>query len=251
MCCFSGHVNFVRSTKIFARALPDNHQALAYGMTLRTPKDVAMILPIPVAEGSDEKAVQFVALDKYPDFFDDLERCFPNETFGYSKGLTRAANAGPPQLEVVKVGSFNASFVPTIKDFSRLDAQFRLPDGVWEKLGQYAKYGFAVFKLRKGEATVHPMAFTFPTALPGKLFFPTVHIHDGQVHARAGFDHALYAQPSPRGLIEPHRWKESEVPASARLAMGKAAGLVHGPGHIYRRTMIGQLKNEDVIIHVA
>jgi hypothetical protein len=252
MCCFSGRIRFVRATKIFARSLPENQQALVYSMMLDTPDDVAMILPIPVAEGSGEKAVKFVALEKYPDFFEDLGKCFPepktDRAFGYN---TRGVAAAAPKLEVVQVGSFNASYVPTVKDFSRLDAQFRLPDGVWDKLGNYARYGFAVFKLRKGSATVHPMAFTFPTALPGKLFFPTVHIHDGEVHPRAQFDHILYAQPSPRGLIEPYRWTESDVPASAKLAMGKSAGLVDGKAHVHRRLMLGKLKNEDVIIAAA
>lgn len=250
MCCFSQPINSVHQTRIFARALAEQRQALVYGMTLDSPKDVAMILPIPVAGGSGEKAVSFVALDKYPEFFSDLQSCFPMvRTFSNSRGI--AAKSDQQALEVVRVGSFNASFVPTEKDFARLDPQFRLPDGVWARLGGYAKYGFAVFKLRKGAAVVHPMAFTFPTSLPGQLFFPTVHIHDGEVHKKADFDHVLYAQPSPRGLVESHRWEESEVPVQARLAMGKTHGLVHGPGHVFRRTMVGELKNVDVIVGVA
>jgi hypothetical protein len=247
MCCFSGPVTSVRATNIFARALPDQRQALVYSMSLNTPKDVAMILPLPVAEGSGEDALKFVSFEKYPDFFSDLNRCFP-QARSFKSDAPLAAAAGP--LKVHEVGNFNASFIPTVKDFSRVDRQFRLPDGVWEKLGDYAKYGFAVFKLRKGDAKVHPMAFTFPSAMPGKLFFPTVHIHDGEVHPKADFDHVLYAQPSPRGLVEPHRWVESEVPASSKLAIGKCGGLVHAQGHVHRRVMSGQLKNVDVIVGV-
>jgi hypothetical protein len=41
----------------------------------------------------------------------------------------------------------------------------RLPEGVWAKLPGYADFGFAVFKLKPGNAQVHPMAFSFPAAL--------------------------------------------------------------------------------------
>jgi hypothetical protein len=36
------------------------------------------------------------------------------------------------KLEVIQVGDFEASFVPTVKDFSRLDERFRLPSAVWD-----------------------------------------------------------------------------------------------------------------------
>jgi hypothetical protein len=38
------------------------------------------------------------------------------------------------------------------------------------------------------------MALSFPVREGGKLFFPTVHIHDGKVHPTERFDHTLYAQ---------------------------------------------------------
>ena len=251
MCCFSRQINSVENTRIFARVLPENRQALVYAMSLDTPADVAMILPIPVAADSGEEAVKFISLEKYPEFFTQLQRCFPvARSFGWKSDELPKAAAGAAPLKVHEVGAFNASFVPTIKDFSRLDEQFRLPNGVWEKLDGYAKYGFAVFKLRKGNSKVHPMAFTFPTAMPGKLFFPTVHIHDGEVHARAEFDHVLYCQPTPRGLVEPHRWEESNVLAALHVDMRKSQGLVTGNSHIYRRTMNGTLANKDLIVTV-
>jgi hypothetical protein len=37
---------------------------------------------------------------------------------------------------VREVGSFEASYVPKIADFSRLDERFRLPVAVWKKLPQ-------------------------------------------------------------------------------------------------------------------
>ena len=104
-----------------------------------------------------------------------------------------------------------ASFVPAIKDFARLDKQFRLPDSVWEKLPLYKEFGFAVFKLKKpekGEQKVHPMAFEFPRASKNILFFPTVHIHDGTVPAKARFDHSLFARSATS-----RRWTGRNRPA--------------------------------------
>ena len=250
MCCFSGNVRSVSNTRIFARLLPENRQALVYSMSLDTPEDVAMILPIPVPPGSGEKAVRFISFEKYADVFEDIERTFPRLvplSFGGIKSRALPA-AAKNELEVQKVGSFDASFVPSIKDFSRLDAQFRLPDGVWEKIGNYAKFGFAVFKLRKGNQAVHPMAFAFPTAMPGRIFFPTVHIHDGKVHKTAEFDHTLYAQTASGRAPELLGWEESETLASGAVKLEKTSGLIVGPSHFFRKKMHGRLRNADVII---
>jgi len=144
---------------------------------------------------------------------------------------------------VVEVGSFVASFVPTVKDFGRLDEQFKLPEGTWARLPQYKDYGFAVFKLKKGEHKVHPTAFSFPRADARRLFFPTVHIHDGKVHDRASFDHALYCQDADTAT----RWEESPRPAEFFLTkLDQVKGVVDPKGHVYRRQMAGTYKNEDV-----
>src|ERR1700689_2215245 len=50
MCCFSGPVQDVSNTKIFARAT-HGAQLLAYQMTFSTTTDLAMILPLPVPKG--------------------------------------------------------------------------------------------------------------------------------------------------------------------------------------------------------
>src|SRR5215204_1243713 len=235
MCCFSQPVDYVRATQIFARPAKGGGQYLVYSMSLKAGSDLAMILPIPTPRASKEDAVTFINLEKYPDFFDDLRKGFPVPPApGRAKNGAPAPLAAPPKLKVVEVGSFVASFVPTVKDFARLDDQFRLPDGTWDQLPQYKDYGFAVFKLKKGEQKVHPMAFEFPRADKGKLFFPTVHIHDGKVHARAGFDHVLYCQ----GADTQMRWRESPQPAEMFLKkLDQANGVVDGKGHVYREVM--------------
>ena len=178
MCLFSGAVNAVADTNIFARLSGQGSQFLVYSMNFSADAELAMILPLPVPKNAAEDAVQFINLASYPDFFTDLYEAFPRPRT-VSFGLT--ASFSEP-LEVVSVGSFDASFVPTITDFQRLDARFRLPSSVWQSLPAYQNYGFAVFKLKSGDLTVHPMAFEFPTIEPTRLFFPTLHMVTVRIH---------------------------------------------------------------------
>jgi hypothetical protein len=247
MCCFSKPVKLVADTNIFARGSKEGRQFLVYSMRLTAGEDLAMILPIPVPAESKENAVRFINLEEYSAFFTDLRAGFPvPATLGRAKnGKWHGAGL---KLEVVEVGSFEASFVPAIKDFARLDERFRLPEGVWEKLPQYKDHGFAVFKLKKGASKVHPMAFEFPRARPEELFFPTVHIHDGKVHARATFDHALYCQRSGNDNLQITDWQESTQPAGLFMKIKKAQGLLEPDEHCYLKELRGQHRNEDIVL---
>jgi hypothetical protein len=243
MCCFSRRVDHVGGTQIFARAADGEREFLVYSMILAAREDLAMILPIPVPKGSADDAVRFINLEKYTEFFAELGRGFPESRGGIP---TLAKSADQPKLEVLKVGSYDASFVPTIADFSRLDERFRLPDQVWDQLPAYKDYGFVVFKLRKGKSEVHPMAFEFPRANRQQLFFPTVHVHDGKVHATARFDHTLYCQSSGEEAIV--EWEESARPAGLFMKIDRAKGILDAGGHVYRRIIRGQRKNQDILI---
>lgn len=247
MCCFTGPVLGVDNTRIFARWLPGSRpprQLLAYQMNFKARRDLAMVLPLPVVPGSGEKAVEFLNLEKVPDFFEKLTTLFPERTDSYGKTPAMICVPASTMLEVVKVGSFEASFVPTLADFRRLDRRFRMKEGVWEKLPQYADWGFAVFKLRRDSTTVHPMAFSFPNSMPKNgLFLPTVHIHDGEVHAEEEFDHSFYCQV-PRGHRGPPDWQESaKLPSS--LGPLDDAGLLDRHSHVHRREIAGLLPNRD------
>jgi hypothetical protein len=252
MCCFSRPVQSVSATKIFARPAENGRQYLVYSMTLRAKEELAMVLPLPVQAGSGEKALEFIDLKIYPGFFADLRKGFPAPL----PPPTKARALGDPpepkeKLEVVSVGSFEASFVPTVADFARLDERFRLPPGTWEKLPTYRDHGFAVFKLKAGESKVHPMAFSFPRARPGELFFPTVHIHDGKVHDRAKFDHVLFCQRGAEETFNLLDWDESTRHAGAFMQLDKARSVIDGGGHCYRRTLTGTLPNKDFILGAA
>ncbi len=243
MCCFTGAIQRVAKTRIFARAAAGNRQLLAYSMYVEMKSELAMVLPLPAPARSAEDAMRFISLKDYPDFFADCQKGWPQPAANTRNMPPGFVGAAPPKkLAVVQVGNFEASFVPGVADFARLDERFRLPAGSWSELGNYADWGFAVFKLKPGSQTIHPMAFEFPTRSPERLFFPTVHIHDGKVHKSAGFDHALYCQAAGG----PHAgWAPSYAEAKRFMKVEKSAGLVDGDKPLLLRTMVGRLKNED------
>jgi hypothetical protein len=246
MCCFSRPVIAVNGTNIFARATSSERQALVYSMLLRTREELAMILPIPVRPHSGENAVRFINLKRYPNFFQDLERAFINDLGSKSASIPPPSGAARSPLAVVDVGSFEASFVPTIRDFDRLDERFRLPAGTWDQLPLYKNYGFTVFKLKPGAKVIHPMAFEFPRAQPHRLFFPTVHIHDGKVHDTAMFDHALYCQKMPGDTFSLAQWRESSVLAESFMKVEQSAGIVAPKTHCHQLQIRGRKKNADI-----
>lgn len=246
MCCFSRPVEDVSDTKIFARFGSGLNQYLAYSMSLHTRERLAMILPIPVARGSGEDAVKFINLQKYPHFFNDMLQGFPPPRVPGAKSVVAVQPEG--QLKVHSIGSFDASFVPTVVDFSRLDDRFRLPGDVWTRLPGYAGFGFAVFKLKRVRGPVHPMAFSFPTAMPQSLFFPTLHIHDGEIHPMEEFDHTLYAQGS---RISARDWRESAGIAMQFVKCHLSEGLVSPGHHVYRREIRGISENGDIVLRAS
>jgi hypothetical protein len=261
MCCFSRPVRFVGATRIFARAAGpgDARQWLVYAMSVELDEELAMVLPLPVPPSPGDDAVSFVDLSGYASLFTDLESAFPPDwsTVSQAKGgLARSAPAVRPPLAVVDVGSFEASFVPRRADFSRLDPRFRLSDAVWASLEDYGDWGFAVFQLKPRRAgffrrvarqTVHPMAFSFPRRDPEALFFPTLHVHDGDVPARARFDHTLFCQVD--GVLDATLgWDTSLGPLGASVAPERARGVLD-PGRAGRRTSLhNELPNRDVVL---
>lgn len=273
MCCFSGQVQRVAGTRIFAR-LDGARQALVYSMTFAAANDVAMLLPVPVPPKSAEDAVKFVSLEGYPKLFEALDALYPRSK-GEGRGLTDSA---PPQrkLQVHDVGAFEASFVPSLGDMDRLDERFRMPAGAWDVLARrrpreqaapkltqaewdalpdYRDWGFCVFKLKASADAkqVHPMAFTFPTRHADRVFFPTVHVHDGSYPLVEEFDHELFLQVGAGALqgAEADAWEESPGPASAAVDTAKARGLVAADDHVYRRRLRGERPNRDQVVATA
>src|SRR5712691_669648 len=207
MCCFSQAVDRVSDTGIFARGT-NGRQVLVYSMAYAARSDLAMVLPLPVPPRPPEEAVRFINLKEYPEFFVHLKMAFPAYVLLARSWDMPSLYAASIPLVVHEVGDFEASFVPGLSDFERLDPRFRIPRTVWDELPAYQDYGFAVFKLKANTKRnlrrlfrgtpepethkVHPMAFEFPRRQPELLYFPTLHVHDRTVHPGADYDHVLY-----------------------------------------------------------
>lgn len=263
MCMFAKPVISVSDTQIFANMANSKWQNLVYQMSFKTKDLNAMILPLPVAD-QEEDAVEFVSLESYPDFFDDLNKGFPQlaSKFGFGGGALLDSTKEDSKLKVHEVGNFVASFVPSLNDFDRLDEKFVIPKQTWDKIPTYANYGFAVYQLKQLEGNSHPMAFKFRTRLEERIFFPTVHIHDGEVHQLEDFDHTLYVQHRRLDRVagkyrnatdvDPNTgWIRSQKFAKRFMDMKKAKEIVEKDILVHRRIMKGKLKNEDVILNLA
>lgn len=252
MCCFSGPVLTVRATRIFARALEGPRQLVVYETAFAAANDLAMVLPIPVPEGTADDAVRFVDLSNEALFFERLDIAFVSrQALGIGAPQSAGAPYRAPPLVVHEVGEFQASFVPSRADFARLDPSFRLEPDVIDALGARASYGFVVVQLRKRATPVrvHPIGFTYPTRDPARLFFPTVHVHDGQVHDHADFDHYLFCQADP--LIEPYlapTFRPSPMRAEEHMNLALAAGVIDAGRCCYFRRLKGLLKNQDTVV---
>jgi hypothetical protein len=270
MCCFSQPVEVVADTNIFARSANDR-QFLVYSMSYAAATDLAMVLPLPVPPQPPEDAVRFINLERYPKFFRDMAAGFPPKWLAtLSRGRPMAAAAAGPTLQVHEVGSFEASFVPRLEDFDRLDERFRIPRATWDHLPAYRDFGFAVFKLRGSPSPprrllrglfrgrraqgrpalrrLHPMAFEFPRRNLELLYFPTVHIHDRQVHPYAAFDHMLYCQPDVGTEEYLAEWEESSGPASNFMDVARTEGIVVPDRPCWRRPLKGRLENRDTLL---
>lgn len=263
MCCFSGRqvALQVSNTRIYAQRR-GGRQLLVYEMRLATREPVAMVLPLHVAPGTGEDALRFVDLSGYPGLFDDLDRAFaPPPSRGPPPQAPGPASAG--RLRVEKVGAFEASYVPSLADFGRLDPRFRIDDSLWGRLPGYAAAGFAVFQLAAGEQRVHPMALEYPARWPECLYFPTVHIHDGELPARAVFDHSLYFQGFDEVVLGDRTFgARGEGEVTFRRVQGtyspraigacvdesRAAGLFDPQMHGFRLRAAGELRNDDTWI---
>lgn len=223
---------------------------LAYAMSFSADDELAMVLPLATTVGAGDDAVRFIDLSGYANFFDELDRVFPRpQARALSRGPRPAAREQSLSLVVHEVGHLEASFVPTIADFKRLDARFRLPTSTWDSLPTHRTYGFVVVKLGKSatKQNMHPIAFEFPRRDASRLFFPTLHVHDGKVHKTAAFDHSLYAQLA---VERESAWKEGWQPSMAPIAplvdAARAQGLVDGNKQAYKFTVIGGHPNDDI-----
>ena len=243
MCIFSGPVDDVSDTSIYASELADGRHCTVYEMKVAAQSEVAMILPIPAASAG---SFEFIDLEAFPTFFRELERLYPQvQTLGRRSRGGDTKSAAP--LPVVEVGQYVASFVPSQKDFKRLDARFRLPLVLWKDLPDYSKFSFAVFQLKVNSDSkkFHPMAYKYRPLDRDRLFFPTAHVHDGHVPRVTHYDHHLYYQVQ-RGWVAAGEWQTCEhLPPSAKFRLAEELGILQSEQAIDRRWIVGLEKNVD------
>ena len=259
MCIFSQPIISVGRTQIFARTTTRKTQFLVYQMNYESTTDNAMILPIPVRQPVSETSLRFIDLSEYETFFEDLDNGFPyipqRNSIGCSAQVDSELKSG---LIVFEVGSYIASFVPSISDFSRLDSRFALPKATWKQLPQYENFGFAVFQLASGSLKPHPMAFEFEKS-GNNIVFPTLHIHDGDVHETEEFDHLLYLQHAGMDS-RVYGYENSDVEDKSTglvrsLQVAKqfcdpeaSRGIIDGNLLVHRRRIHGDHPNRDTEI---
>ncbi len=202
MCILSAIVDKVASTKLFTCVLNDGErQFIVYSNTVDTPiQNNTMILPVPNPE-----SVQFVDLSQYKNFFEDCQSSFRKKyDESYDSRYTcslRSAAADHKPLPVYTVGSYAVSIVPSAADFARLDrSQFSIERTLPPLLAQKyddPSFGYLVCKLRKGNHSYHPFAYTHDIHTNHLLFLPTYHIHpdgtDLMDEKEADWDHVIYA----------------------------------------------------------
>lgn len=260
MCCFSGPVKSVSNTQIFGRLSGKETQFVVYQMQYESNAQNAMILPIPTASNATEDSVQFFDLKQYDRFFADLHRSFPpiQPPPTMSRSVENSA-VKSPLLKVQEVGDFVASIVPTVSDFSRLNPKFSISPETWAKIPVYSDYSFVVFQLDKLEGRPHPMAFEFKTRFTDRVFFPTVHIHDGEVHSSEEFDHTLFCQHAgfdnavggyTSKIDLQTGWTRSKDLAKKTVDAEKSKGIVSGELLLHRKYIRGTQPNEDTFANV-
>lgn len=249
MCIFAGSIKSVSRTNIFTR-IEDDWQVLIYEMSIDTPKENAMVLPIPIDLGQRQNGVKFYDLSKYENLFRDLKMLFPRDAplpRGSSRGFL---SLGGNELKVESIGSFEASFVPEVKDFRRLDSRFSLSQSILQSLPEYNDYSFIVFKLKKGKFKVHPMALKFKTRNPNILYFPTVHVHDGKVRNKEKFNHVLFTQGEVKFNNGWERSFDKLISSTHKDLNEKSKGLIDLNTEVYRKVMKGEFLNKDQFLEL-
>jgi hypothetical protein len=187
----------VRSNSIFSLTHadappPPTRQLTVYCNQVNMTSEAGlMILPFPTGESrntTETAGCEFYDLSSYKDLFTHLHyHCW--EASYYAKGMEKATNSLSVDedtwtpLKVHEVGSYQASIVPTFKDFSRIrqDVFVIKPELQQFLQQQYPhSFSFVVCQLKKS-AKYHPFAYMHNMLPSGKLFIPTVHWHEHSV----------------------------------------------------------------------
>lgn len=236
MCMFAKPVTDVANTSIFV-ADRGTHHVTVYSMEVSMIGENAMILPVPCVGGTSHGggAVAFINLEEYPEFFSDMDKLFPASQ---KRSRGRGSRLLGKYIEVQEVGDYEASFVASAKEFDRLDPRFKIPENCWHSLPDYKDYGFVVFRLKpsaKGKTKYHPMAYSYKPLNENRLFFPTVHVHDGEVPWSTKYDHKLYFELNAKfATIPDDSWDLASKLPGVTMDLMKCNGVLFGNQPIAR-----------------
>ncbi len=174
MCILLHGVEDIGDTKIFvAPNAKQTKQITVFKNFIKNgAPNNAIILPCPYPE-----TIEFISLENFKKFFTTCEKLFL---------------MAPETLFVQQLGSYIATVVPSISDFSKLDEKFVVTQDCLNLLrDEYfgKNMGFIVCQLMEGAQNYHP--FGYSHKLPPKLFLPTKH-YNGERKAFEKFNHNIY-----------------------------------------------------------
>lgn len=198
MCIISKPAR-VSNTSIFV-SLNATHaeQLTVYSNKVATQAGAVMILPVP-----NPQTIRFIDLSNFTTIFDELRAPFQQLSFSLSYSTNGARARGT--LDVVRVGGYAATVVPSAGDFDRLSvSEFgSIARGLVDMLAsKYPQFGFVVCKLAANATTrYHPIAYAHRPLGNSQLFAPTFHVHNNHANGNDAFveeraphwDHEIYA----------------------------------------------------------
>lgn len=197
MCIILTHVESVSNTQIYVSSSKKRtRQLTVYSNQVETHVKNAMILPVP-----NPLSVKLLNFSHYTNIFEDCRECFHYDDGSmkngrlYRSSLSASAEHRPP-LPVYTVGSYQASIVPSIDDFDRVNTQIlRVNPEVFKLLKDTydPSFGFLICQLREGSHHYHPFAYTHLIHKSKLLFVPTLHYHLGEKNVTSDWDHTIYS----------------------------------------------------------
>jgi len=269
MGCFSGTVD-VKGTKMFARLDGIGNQYIVYSVEYASATDCVVVLPLPVAD--DGASVQFVALDDYGDFFNDLASGFVPPSMGRWMQVKSDSSVIP------SLRADGMAYLGSTQDFARLDSGFRPPADFLDWYPHYRDFGFVVIKLPSTElpmeaiggfsaeelterrrelgfvtpdrVRLHPIAFRFASREPRCIYYPTILIQDGEFRPTMEMDHTLYLQHDKLGNdFALQNVGHVSLRAGNFMRSTTPRGVICPRSCCFRRILRGTVANQDTWVY--
>jgi hypothetical protein len=166
MCLFTGVVNSVSNTRIFAAPVGSQLQLIVYQNEVSVSQNVAMVLPFPFyADQMEQKMeIQLINMTQYTDFFKDCDKELPKSSSPRGTGIFFGGGFGSAasnNLEIKQVGSYDISVAYSLDQLGKLNWEhFDLSRSLLAILQKnYAEsFGFLVCKIQASKfASARPL----------------------------------------------------------------------------------------------